>query len=341
MIKKEDMQNILVRLSNRHKWFYSEANFRQELSICIRDYYNENRIECEVIQEYSFPASPYESLDILVKFPDKEYTAIELKYKKEDCGIKDGDGEYYILKEQSAINISLYLFWKDVYRLEHFSLCNKNIVNGYAIFLTNDAAYNITAPRDNQYEKFQLVDGRIISSEETLWWTRRNKVFPQYEKPFHLYGEYEVKWNNFDIESMECYSTLDKGKKEIRNLNKTLKGNRFDMVFLEVDCKEIRKKLFWANCNLFTSCFIRIAAEATYTPSIIKKANKKRVTVYDYVKSLFSKAAELNNGNDDYKLLKNDDELRKDVNTECTRLEREYYSKDEVFLSFIKKGCSE
>ena len=77
------------------------------------------------------------------------------------------------------------------------------------------------------------------------------------------------------------------------------------------------------------------------SPPIKIRIHEKRLTVYDYVKALFSKAAELNNGNDDYKLLKNDDELRKDVNTECTRLEREYYSKDEVFLSFIKKGCSE
>lgn len=90
--------------------------------------------------------------DIVVK-DETGYIAIELKYKTPDTkdimyyDVKRGIKTY--LFPQGAENIGLYLYWKDVERLER--LVNggiplsfdekKEVVKGDAVMLTNDSKY--------------------------------------------------------------------------------------------------------------------------------------------------------------------------------------------------------
>ena len=212
-IERDDLKNILCELSKAYPWFYSEASFRQELSTCISRYYNKKNVSCDVIQEYSFPTSPYESLDILVRFLDVDKkvldcTAIELKYKTAACALKDKNGDFYLLKDQKAENIAMYLFWKDVHRLEYFSLLDDKLSNGYAIILTNEKGYCETNKKDNQRKDFEF-DEKNWSDDNTLGgrllsWRNKNgeaSVKTGFEKPIQIEGNYkkDLEWKDYSI----------------------------------------------------------------------------------------------------------------------------------------------
>lgn len=363
MISKEEMQQILADLSNKHKWFYSEASFRQELSNCINEYYrNKGERDVVAVQEYSFPVSPYESLDILVKFPDRKYTAIELKYKTDDCAMKDDNDQFYILKKQSAENISMYLFWKDVFRLEHFSLNDARIMNGYAIFLTNCPIYRTGGSNKAKARKeFELCEDKNFGKDAILCWRSSDGKTVQikhgYEKPIHLIEDYKkyLIWNDFILveDKIRPYSYFPAEEKAARKPN----GGEyceiaFDILSVHIDCAAIRKELWKKQqdarsrkINLFTAGFIYQAAEAEFSVSIYDKARKNQVLgendVLDYMKDQYDKVVAVNQDNAEYKFDLSRNELAEAVRIEVRKLSgEEYYGKNKEFMSFLETARS-
>jgi hypothetical protein len=59
-----------------------------------------------------------------------------LKYKTRGLSVQI-ENEQYRLKDQSTQDVGRYDFIKDIQRLEHVSVGQKNFV-GYAVLLTND-----------------------------------------------------------------------------------------------------------------------------------------------------------------------------------------------------------
>ena len=260
-----------------------------------------------------------------------------MKYKTAACALKDKNGDFYFLKDQKAENIAMYLFWKDVHRLEYFSLLDDKLINGYAIFLTNEGDYKGEANKDNLRKDFEFdrknwIDDHISSDSSTnmdgrlLSWRDKNgnaSTKKGYEKPIHIEGNYkdDLRWNAYSIlQEVKDYKGFDKKS-----------AGKFDYLVVSVRCDQIRDKLQIKGCDLFTSSFIKRTADAYFSKAIINKARKGGVEVFDFMRGQYKIVEDVNC--DKYKLPE-DSCLREKVDVEIKLLGK-YYEKNQDFLNFI------
>ena len=87
-------------------------------------------------------------IDIVVE-KNRQFCPIELKYKtkivEKEVDVLESFGKEInakLLKNQAALNIGRYSFWKDVKRLEMIKEYFKpNVIEGFCVFMTNDQGY--------------------------------------------------------------------------------------------------------------------------------------------------------------------------------------------------------
>jgi len=139
----------------------TNEKLRSDLQMNLADFLKRQNYYDNVFLEYSLPAfssSEEEELtldleadiriDIVVE-KNRQFCPIELKYKTKIVE-KEGDvlerfGKEInakLLKNQAALNIGRYSFWKDVKRLEMIKEYFKpNVIAGFCVFMTNDQGY--------------------------------------------------------------------------------------------------------------------------------------------------------------------------------------------------------
>jgi hypothetical protein len=190
-MKIEKLKKIINMLPEQEP-FCSEAQFQLKLAIELSKHFDVVDVEHPFkIKWVSENKEKDIHLDILFG-PKNEKIGIELKYKTKSIIGQDSN-----LKNQSAHDEGRYDFWADVSRLEKLKE-NKEINQGFAIFLTNDPAYY------NYPKKIKAMDVkfRIHDTQKTngsLNWLRESAShstsFRQY--PINLTGNYTLSWNPF------------------------------------------------------------------------------------------------------------------------------------------------
>lgn len=154
---------------------------------------NAPRLEQELTKSRQHP--PRMCMDIYVKKKNVG-VGIELKYRTR--AFRFFDTEQFDLKNHSAHDHGRYQFLRDIQRLELFA-SRRWINRGYAVFLTNDAAYWEKNKRKKQaYDReFQIYEGREISGR--LKWDKRTSKGTKkgMEDPIDLVGHYKMHWRDY------------------------------------------------------------------------------------------------------------------------------------------------
>ena len=143
-------------------------------------------------------------LDIVVE-RDNEFCPIELKYKTKsvdklkisrfgDILLSD------VLKDQSAEDLGMYHFWKDVYRIELVRNHFEKVKNGLAIFLTNNPRYTKRGREDSKHINFSM-DSTRPQPREKVWQIKttdsNNKKLLENQYPgFVVSKQYKIDWKN-------------------------------------------------------------------------------------------------------------------------------------------------
>ncbi|WP_297979022.1 hypothetical protein [uncultured Capnocytophaga sp.] len=161
---EEDIRSDIEEfLENTKEPFYNECEFQMYLALFLKEkgynIYLEYSVplDCEKVQGEinkrkkrgeSIPFSNREKMDIdIVIEKDNFFYPIELKYKTRSIQIdlkRFGEDlkDSKFLKDQGAIPIGRYDFWKDVARLEFIKESFKQkICKGFCVFLTNEKKY--------------------------------------------------------------------------------------------------------------------------------------------------------------------------------------------------------
>lgn len=198
-------------LSTNSELLFNERDLQMHLALYLRDkgYYDDVDLEYyvpkEIIQKNSF--YPWDSeirLDIVVT-KDGEYLPIELKYKtrKTTCEIsrfgEKLDGCYVVMKNQSAQNLGMYDFWKDVYRVEQVAKRFVNVKNGLAVFMTNDSSYMRANNEEANYYNFRMNEG--MHDTNRSWLKGDDDKHPG----FTLANCYSIHWETVAVEQIEFY----------------------------------------------------------------------------------------------------------------------------------------
>ena len=177
-------KDIIEFLEKTSKLFYNERDLQMNLADFLKrqNYYD------NVFLEYSLPAfssSEEEELtldleadiriDIVVE-KNRQFCPIELKYKTKKVE-KEGDVlerfgkeiDAKLLKNQAALNIGRYSFWKDVKRLEMIKEYFKpNVIAGFCVFMTNDQGY--MNPTKGSSAAFTMKAGEKTPQTGELKW---------------------------------------------------------------------------------------------------------------------------------------------------------------------------
>lgn len=212
MIKRYDFtvrtfKYILKSLSQKRPIFHSEADFQHALAWKIHQKFN--KIDIRLERRFTVNELGEIYVDILLKICDATI-AIETKYTTKKLEIKL-NGEEFVLKDHSALDIRRYDFLLDMYRLEKLKSAGE-VVKGYAVFLTNVPGYWKEPRRKNTNDKdFRIHQGRKIKANETLQWasntskgTKRGRERPlRFEKEYlfewELYSEGEIKGTHYEF----------------------------------------------------------------------------------------------------------------------------------------------
>lgn len=195
---KNMLDDILYRLSEMRKAFYSEADFQFQLAWEIQKAIPN---ASAVLEKPFVLGGKNIEVDIVVTIDDQQY-AIELKYKPYTVCVEI-DNECHQLKDQGARPISRYDFFKDIMRVENLvdNIDNK-ISNGFAIILSNSPKYyNAPLVDEKTIDKnFRFHNGVIIPSNSDLKWVEGAKALTKGSRktPIYLRGAYsKLSWTDY------------------------------------------------------------------------------------------------------------------------------------------------
>jgi len=182
---------IINKLKQKRKIFFSESDFQFALAWEIQKYYNNANIRLEYCPHQHMNLY----IDIIVELNNKVYP-IELKYKTKTFIGKDGN-EKYNLKNQGAQDIGRYDYLKDIQRIEQFSKYIENYEYGFAILLTNDESYWKKDRKGTVDEQFYLLEN-IIKTGKLKWGKNASEgTMKNRNDPIKLTGEYKIIWNEY------------------------------------------------------------------------------------------------------------------------------------------------
>ena len=214
---KSDLTDIINQFRDEKRVFSNESQFQFELADGLQK--RGFRTLFEVLSNDKNGKKLY--TDLVVDLGNKEYVAIELKYKaagKPDSKNTKGFdveknafcyGEYKGIKQymypQGAVDEGCYGFLKDVERLEHlkngtlilnFDKENK-VRQAYAIIVANSKEGSMTSywadrKKEIKWYDYNLGDGRKISGKLDEWKTGKTL----HESVF-LNNEYECRWEEY------------------------------------------------------------------------------------------------------------------------------------------------
>jgi len=188
----DTIKQTLKELSQKRPIFHSEADFQHALAWEIHQKFN--KIDIRLEKRFMVNELGEIYVDILLKIDDAAI-AIETKYTTKKLEIKL-NGEEFVLKNHSALDVRRYDFLLDMYRLEKLKSAGK-VVIGYAVFLTNDPGYWKEPKRKNTNdENFRIHQGRKIKANETLQWAPNTSKGTKKgrERLLRFEKEYSFEW---------------------------------------------------------------------------------------------------------------------------------------------------
>jgi len=203
--------------------FFNERDFQIHLAFYLKqkDY---DDVDVEYYVPYKVFGDEYIwenelKIDIVVS-KDGEYCPIELKYKtksvKNEPALQRfgtnintmfdiGANDIKILKNQSAQDLGMYNFWKDVKRVELVKEKFNNVKFGVCVFLTNDTVYkNSGKPTSNN---FLMSMGAGLHDRQRMWKDPASACARQ-NPEFTLSARYNIEWEQIEIENIGFNYTI-------------------------------------------------------------------------------------------------------------------------------------
>ena len=213
---KDDVSKFL---KDNDVLFFNERDF--QMNLCMMLMNSDNQYD-KIYLEYHIPSTCLAEkdktneyiwnsdlrLDVVVQKGD-EFCPIELKYKtksENELLIRRFDQEFLsdVLKNQSAEDLGMYHFWKDVRRIELVRRRFEKVKNGLAIFLTNNPRYTKRGREDSKHINFSMDDTKL-QPKEKVWQTKpgsvsKNKKLLENQYPgFSVEKEYQIEWNKNEL----------------------------------------------------------------------------------------------------------------------------------------------
>lgn len=217
---KERMEEFLARNS---KLFYNERDFQIQLAMYLSACKEYDKVDLE----YYVPQAIFEGkylwenelkIDIVVS-KDGVFCPIELKYKTKAVnnepemirfGIRLNTfnvdlSNVRILKNQSAQDLGMYDFWKDVKRIELLKEYFPTVNNGLCVFVTNDKQYMNTPKSTSNNFNLAMNEGHHGPCRH---WQDETSTCAITHKSFDLSNDYNINWKNKKIEAIDFYHTI-------------------------------------------------------------------------------------------------------------------------------------
>lgn len=165
----------------------------------------------ELQQRSSSPLSgtyfPWKSnlyVDIVVE-KDGKFAAVELKYTTYPVNhtitrfgqpLLSGS---LIIKNQAAIDIKMYDYWKDVRRIEVLRQCYPSLVGGIALLVTNNSAFWNNPKTSVNYAAFSTHQGNTVGAGVLSWGPKTVPKLVSDHPDFMLQNGYFCDWGNTAI----------------------------------------------------------------------------------------------------------------------------------------------
>lgn len=206
-------EDVFSFLKNNNELLFNERDFQMHLAAWLRN--SANAYE-DVDVEYYVPWQELKDyvwkselrLDIVVK-KDGEYCPVELKYKtkKVERQISRFDERLKksvtVMKDQGAQDLGMYDFWKDVRRVELVRNRFKNVKNGLAVFVTNDAFYTKGSKDTSNNYQFCMTEDKPHTKQKH--WLKPTSTCAKTHPNFEVEKEYSIKWNQQVVDGVYFY----------------------------------------------------------------------------------------------------------------------------------------
>lgn len=205
-------QDVFAFLESNKELLFNERDFQINLATWLRNSANQYD---DVDVEYYVPKSEIENyiwdselrLDIVVK-KDDNYCPVELKYKTKQVERKitrfdeELNDKVVVMKNQSAQDLGMYDFWKDVRRVE--LVCNRfeRVKGGLAVFVTNDECYVKGSKESSNSYLLNLTEG--VHSKHK-YWANPESACAKTHPNFEVEKEYTIEWHNKVVDGIEFY----------------------------------------------------------------------------------------------------------------------------------------
>ena len=225
-ICQKDLIKIIDKFGQDNRIFQSEAQFQFDLAWEIRNNLHsektEIRLEEMTVQEKNSNKRFYS--DIVIKYNDKSFDVIELKYKTKASTYIDRNKTTVSLLNHGARDLGRYDYLYDLYRMQ---LLKKQDIkkysypldysfnSGYAIILTNDYHYweqTKSNVKDVLYKNFCIGEGDVIKERETLEWNSKkvdNCIKGTWrDKGLQFDNTYKCEWRDYYTCSRDSFKFL-------------------------------------------------------------------------------------------------------------------------------------
>lgn len=186
-----DIHDVMTALAAKRRAFWSEADFQFAFAWELQIKFPTAVVHLE--RRYLNANNEYYYIDIWVEYNEKVFP-IELKYKTKAATI----GSITLLNH-SATDFGCYDYLKDIYRIELISRNVTNFGKGFAIMLTNDAAYYNNTLRVSAYDNFKIYEGTIRGGLLSWGNTAKGTTFAAGSRDdFSLRNSYTMSWNKYN-----------------------------------------------------------------------------------------------------------------------------------------------
>lgn len=204
-------------LRTNKELMFNERDFQVRVAACLlgSGHYDDVDMEYAVpkeelavrgvrIGDKSFPWDNDLSIDVVVEKAG-EFAAVELKYATRPVDVKiDRFGEpmktdCLIVKDQSANDIVMYNYWKDVRRVETLPRCYPKVKEGVALIVTNSAIYWNEPRPDAGYRAFSTYEGNTLRPGLLEWGKGIGASVVRSHPAFELDGTYPCHWTDTAI----------------------------------------------------------------------------------------------------------------------------------------------
>jgi hypothetical protein len=200
-----DLPSLMAELSAERPVFHSEADFQHAIAWKIREKYPTSHIRLEYPTTVDGTLTKRFHLDLWIRLGDHCF-AVELKYGTFQVSFL-AHGEEFDLRNQSQDDGMRYNFVRDIERLERVVEGSVIPTTGYAVLLTNYAAFwkSPSSVRPCRYKAFWIHEDQTLSG--TLAWELISGAdsIEKGKKSVSLKGKYSLRWHDYS-------NTEEKGK---------------------------------------------------------------------------------------------------------------------------------